>query len=145
MIDTKLRISNVPTDEAELISDSSIERCVQEISELADWRVYLGLGENFRGSVATLFRRILEQGLTESGKEPTLFTEDTERSANALAFVFTHRLVLDINEDIENHFKTEYATRTEKIITDHLPVAMVRFLSELGIGGIAMEELTRAQ
>jgi hypothetical protein len=91
--------------EDEWNTNSLIERCVEEISGLIDGRIYLGLGENFRRSVANLFRRILEQQLEESGEDPILFAEDTERSAKALAFVFTHRLVLNINEEIENHFR----------------------------------------
>jgi hypothetical protein len=133
MIDNKLTVSTEPAGEAEWITNSSIERCVEEISELIDWRIYLGLGEIFRGSVANVFRRILEQQLEESGEDPTLFAEDTERSAKALAFVFTHRLVLDINEAIENHLRTEYAPMTENIIAENLPVAMFRFFSEVGM------------
>jgi hypothetical protein len=133
MIDTKLRLSKLPTDEAEWIRNSAIERYVEEISELIDWRIYLGLGENFRGVVAKLFRRLLEQQLEKSSEDPTLCAEDTERSAKALAFVFTHRLVLNINEAIENHFRAEYATMTENIMAEYLPVAMSRFLNEFGL------------
>jgi hypothetical protein len=89
-------------------------------------------GENFRGSVAKLFRRILEQEINKSGEAPALLAKETERSAKTLAWLFTHRFVLNINEDIENHFRAEYATITEKIIAEHLPVAMSRSLSELG-------------
>jgi hypothetical protein len=133
MIDNKLSVSGEPAGVAEGITNSSIERCVEGISELIDWRIYLGLGENFRRSVANVFRRILEQRLEESGEDSTLFTEGTELSAKALAFSFTHRLVLNINEDIENHFRAEDATITEHIIAEHLPVGMSRFLTEFGM------------
>ena len=133
MIDTELSVSRVPPGEAEWTTNFSMERSVEEISELIDWKIHLGLGENFRRSVANLFRQILEQRLEKSGEEPVLFAEGTERSANALAFSFTHRLVLKINEEIENHFRAEYATITENIIAEYLPLVMSRFLNELGL------------
>src|SRR5215813_10684838 len=106
-----------------------MERCVGEISELTDWSIYLGLGENFRRSMANLFRQILEHQLEESGEEPVLFAEGTERSAMILAFSFTHRLILKINEEIENHFRGGYATMTENIIAEYLPIVMSQFLN----------------
>jgi hypothetical protein len=133
MMNTKLSVSHVPSDEAEWITNLSMERCVEEISELTDWKIYLALGENFRSLVANLFRRILEQQFEDSGEDPILFAEGTERSAKALAFSFTHRLVLKINEEIENHFRAEYATMTENIIAEYLPLAMSRFLNESGL------------
>jgi hypothetical protein len=133
MISNKLTASGEFAGEAEWIKNSSIERCVEEISDSIDWSIHLGLGKNFRGSMANVFRRILQQQLEESGEDPTLFAEDTERSAKSLAFVFTHRLVLNINEAIETHFRAEYETMTEKIIAENLPVTMFRFFSELGM------------
>jgi|SRR6516165_1373905 hypothetical protein len=131
MIDTKLSVSSVPSGGRERITNLSIERCVGAISEPMDWKIYLGLGENFRRSVANLFHQILEQQLQESGEDAIFFAEGTEQSANFLAFSFTHRLILKINEEIENHFRAGYATMTENIIAEYLPVAMSQFLSEL--------------
>jgi hypothetical protein len=133
MIDTKLSVPPVPSDEAEWNTNLSMERCVGEIFELTDWSIYLGLGENFRRSMANLFRQMLEYQLEESGEEPVLFAEGTERSATILAFSFTHRLVLKINEEIENHFRARYAKMTRNIIAKYLPIVMSQFLSEFGL------------
>jgi hypothetical protein len=128
MMDSKLSESSVLVGEAEWTTNSSIECCIQDTAE-TDWRIYLGLGENFRSSMTKLFCQIINK----SGEDPALLTEETERSAKTLAWLLTHRFVLNINEDIENYFRAEYAPITEKIIAEHLPVEISRFLSELGV------------
>ena len=79
MIDTKLHVSNAPSGEGECITHLSIEGCIEEISELIDSSIYLRLRENFRRSVANLFRQILEQHLEKAGEDPILFEQATER------------------------------------------------------------------
>jgi len=139
MMDSKLSVSSVLVGKAEWTMNSSIESCIEDTSE-TDWRIYLGLGEKFRSSVAKLFCQIVNK----SSEDPSLLTEETERSAKTLAWLFTHRFVLNINEDIENHFRAEYATITEKIIAEHLPVAISQFLSELGYNVSVTRELKQS-
>jgi hypothetical protein len=70
MIDTELSVSRVSSDEAEWIANLSTERCVEEISELIDWKIYLGLGENFRKSMAKLFRQNFRTTIRRFGRGP---------------------------------------------------------------------------
>ena len=103
---------------------------LRETLDVTDGNLVIQLGQNFRRSLEKWLRRILEQQISKSGKDPALFAEATADDSRILAFSFMQRLIGSLNGDFQNNLRTEYAAVAEERVLEHLQLELPKFVSE---------------